>query len=127
MPIHDWTRVEAGIFHAFHMNWLTAISRALNHGLLPSDYYALPEQIAGGFGPDVLTLKKPGPKAPAPVPPPAPSDRVLTLATAPPKVRVRTRAEANRYAAKARILTIRHVSRHQVVAMIEIVSPGNKN
>ena len=50
MPIHDWTRVEAGIFHAFHHSWVEEIARALNRGLLPPDYYALPEQIAGGGG-----------------------------------------------------------------------------
>ena len=57
MPMHDWTRVEAGIFHAFHHRWISAISDVLNTGLLPQDYYALPEQIAAGFGPDVLTLQ----------------------------------------------------------------------
>jgi hypothetical protein len=56
MPIHNWTRVEAGIFHAFHHDWITEISCALNHGLLPSDYYALPGQIAAEFRPEVLTL-----------------------------------------------------------------------
>src|SRR5947209_12375567 len=84
MPIHDWTRVDAGIFHAFHHDWITEISRALNRGLLPAAYYALPEQLAGGLGPDVLTFK-------------------------------------------AKAVVIRHVSKHQVVAMVEIVSPGNKN
>ena len=57
MPVHDWTRVDAGIFHAFHHDWVTEISRALNRGLLPRSYYALPEQIAGGLGPDVLGLR----------------------------------------------------------------------
>jgi hypothetical protein len=37
------------------------------------------------------------------------------------------RSEANRYAAKAKIVAIRHVSNHQVVAMVETISPGNKN
>ena len=23
MPVHDWTRVDAGIFHAFHHDWIT--------------------------------------------------------------------------------------------------------
>src|SRR2546421_12094765 len=57
MPIHDWNRVEAGIFHHFHHDWITELARALNGGLLPEDYYALPEQQAAGFGPDVLTLQ----------------------------------------------------------------------
>jgi hypothetical protein len=21
MPVHDWTRVDAGLFHAFHQSW----------------------------------------------------------------------------------------------------------
>ena len=54
MPIHDWTRVEAGIFHDFHHEWISAITRALNTSLLPSQYYALAEQQASGFGPDVV-------------------------------------------------------------------------
>src|SRR4051812_28501831 len=49
MPIHDWTRVDAGIFHAFHHDWITEIARALNRGLLPTEYYALPEQLVVGF------------------------------------------------------------------------------
>jgi plasmid stability protein len=59
MPMHDWTRVAAGIFHAFHHNWITEMARVLNGGLLPDDYYALPEQQAAGFGPDVLALQSP--------------------------------------------------------------------
>src|SRR5690242_20728435 len=59
MPVHHWKGVEAGIFHAFHHGWIEEISRSLNRGLLPPDYYALPEQIAGGLGPDVLTLRQP--------------------------------------------------------------------
>ena len=54
MPMHDWTRVEAGIYHDFHHEWISEIKRALNRGLLPEDYYALAEQQAAGFGPDVL-------------------------------------------------------------------------
>src|SRR5712692_9855684 len=57
MPVHDWTRVDAGIFHHFHHDWITEIARALNRVLLPADYYALAEQHAAGFGPDVLTLQ----------------------------------------------------------------------
>src|SRR5947207_14376396 len=57
MPMHDWTKVPAGIYHAFHHRWISALSDELNGGKLPEDYYALPEQIAAGFGPDVLTLQ----------------------------------------------------------------------
>ena len=125
MPIHDWTRVEAGIFHAFHHDWTTEIARALNRGLLPSAYYALPEHLAGGLGPDVLTLCRPvrGDATSTA----EPTNGGVALALAPPRVRIRMQSEANRYAAKAKVVTIRHVSNHQVVALVEIVSPGNKN
>jgi len=125
MPIHDWSRVNAGIFHAFHHDWITELSRALNRGLLPRDFYALPEQVAGSLGPDVLTLRRPGQNGASP--PMAPSQGGVALAEAPPRVRLRMRSEANQYAAQAKAVTIRHVSNHQVVAMVEIVSPGNKN
>ena len=58
MPIHDWTRVTAGTWHDFHLAWITEIRNALNDGLLPPDYYAQAEQIAGLLGPDVLTLQE---------------------------------------------------------------------
>jgi hypothetical protein len=45
MPIHDWTRVDAGIFHSFHLHWVCEIGRVLNGGLLPADYYGLSETI----------------------------------------------------------------------------------
>jgi Protein of unknown function (DUF4058) len=125
MPVHDWTRVEAGIFHAFHHDWITQISRALNGGILPPTYYSLPEQFAGGLGPDVLTLRRPGANGTASAA--GPPEGGVALAVAPPKTRLRMRSEANRYAAKAKAVTIRHVSNHQVVAMVEIISPGNKN
>jgi hypothetical protein len=125
MPIHDWTRVDPGIFHAFHHDWITEISRALNRSLLPAEYYALPEQLAGGLGPDVLTLRRSGNNGSSPtLEPPAGG---IVLAAAPPRVRIRMRSDANQYAAKAKAIAIRHVSNHQVVAMVEIVSPGNKN
>src|SRR5437660_12713222 len=118
MPVHDWTRVDAGIFHAFHHDWITELSRALNRGILPQAYYALPEQIAGGLGPDVLTLRRPGANGTqADVPTP---DGGVALSVAPPKVRFRMRSEASQYAAKAKAVTVRHVSNHQVVAMVEV-------
>ena len=59
MPIHDWNRVKPSIFHDFHAEWLVQIKHALNGGVLPRDYYALAEQIAGDRTPDVLTLQRP--------------------------------------------------------------------
>ena len=30
MPIHDWTRVDANVFHDFHQTWSISIRNALN-------------------------------------------------------------------------------------------------
>lgn len=46
MPIHDWTRVDAGVFHSFYLGWISMLKKPLNNGLLPPDYYALAEQVA---------------------------------------------------------------------------------
>src|SRR5437588_185051 len=59
VPIHDWTKVPAGIFHDFHHEWISTIKRSVNQSLFGTSYYALAEQIAGGLGPDVLTLQRP--------------------------------------------------------------------
>jgi hypothetical protein len=124
MPIHDWTRVDAGIFHDFHHEWISTIKRALNGGLLPPGHYALAEQIAGGLAPDVLTLQAPANGPPAPVP--GGSTGAIALATAVPKVYFHTRTAIDYYAAKAKAVVIRHVSEHRIIAVIEVVSPGNK-
>ena len=59
MPLHDWSRVESGIFHAFHTAWITEIQNKLNAGLLPENYYALAEQHASDYVADVLALHVP--------------------------------------------------------------------
>ena len=45
MPVHNWTCVEAGIFHDFHHAWIEELKRALNGGILPGDYYALAQRV----------------------------------------------------------------------------------
>jgi hypothetical protein len=86
MPVHDWTRVEAGIFHSFHISWITHLGDALNGGLLPPDYYALGEKHVGHLVTDVLTLHASRPNGEPPPPPPGPAGG-LALADSPPKVR----------------------------------------
>src|SRR5262249_27023591 len=51
----------------------------------------------------------------------------IALATTPPKVFFHARTEIDVYAAKAKVIAIRHASNHRVVAVVEIVSPGNKS
>lgn len=57
MPIHDWTRVSAGTWHAFHLSWISEIQHTLNDGRMPPSYYAQAEQLIGPLGPDVLALQ----------------------------------------------------------------------
>ncbi|MHB1560004.1 MAG: DUF4058 family protein [Isosphaeraceae bacterium] len=127
MPIHDWTRVDAGIFHDFHLSWIAEIKRSLNTGVLPAGYYALAEQIAGGFEPDVLTLQGPVEAPSRAATAEAEPAGGIAVAEAPPAVDFHARLEIDVYAARARRIVIRHRSRHQVIAIIEIVSPGNKD
>ncbi len=122
MPIHDWTRVEPGIFHAFHVSWITELQGALNGGLLPPGYYALAEQHAGRIIPDLLTLEM---TSPQPRQPDFPSGGTL-VADAPPKAQRRHTIDASSIS-RQRSLAIRHVSEHRLVALIEIVSPANKD
>ena len=58
MPVHDWARADANVFHHFHQAWTVAICAQLNAGLLPSGYSALVEQHTGGLVPDVLALER---------------------------------------------------------------------
>lgn len=126
MAIHDWTRVKAGIFHAFHQQWIIALSNELNEHVLPPEYYALPEQHAAGFGPDVLTLQNaasgdlaaPGSDAGS-------ADRGVLLAA--PQVALTAETDMEFYRRKQTQVVVRHVSGDCVVAMIEVVSPGNKS
>lgn len=130
MPMHDWTRVDAGIYHAFHHEWISELSRALNRGLLPEDMYALPEQQAAGFGPDVLTLQDLA-KAPtvdtADLTVDLTAGGIATLARTKPKTTYYAQTPAEFHRRKKSSIVVRHVSGDRIVAMIEIVSPGNKN
>jgi hypothetical protein len=117
MPIHDWTRLEAGDFHHFHQTWVVAIGNTLNGGLLPPGYLAMVEQVTGRPIPDVVTLQTREPQE-------GPEGGVA-VATAPPTARVIARMERINYAKRADRVVIRH-GRGKVVAIIEIVSPGNK-
>jgi hypothetical protein len=118
MPIHDWTRVRANRFHDFHQTWTIAIRNALNAGRLPPGYFAMVEQQTGGPEADVITLELTPPAGSAP--------GGVAVAIQPPKTRFTTRNEAANYARKANRITVRHPD-GDVVAIIEVVSPGNKD
>jgi hypothetical protein len=119
MPIHDWSAAYPGLFHHFHQRWISAMSDRLNAGGLPIGYYALAEQYAQGQYPDVLTLER-GPRWQGPA-----NGGGVALIDTPPRTRFQARAEMEAYAARANLLAIYHPL-GEVVAVIEIVSPGNK-
>jgi hypothetical protein len=124
MPVHDRARVEAGIFHDFHTVWIGALRNALNEGLLPEGYYALAEQHAGQYITDVLTLHvspENGGHLPAGPPPGG-----TALAERPPRVRHK-QVIGPTALGRRRTLAIRHVSGHRLVALVEILSPANKD
>lgn len=126
MPVHDWTRVKAGVFHHFHHSWIEEIQRALNGGLLPRDFYAMAEQRTGMFGPDVLALELAKDHGDLPVSKTGGEAAESGLLLADPKSRVVVQGDLAFYRRKQNRIVIRHVSGDVVVAMIEIVSPGNK-
>jgi Protein of unknown function (DUF4058) len=129
MPVHDWTRVDAGIFHDFHTMWLVSLRNALKR-ILPPAYYAMTEQKALGYGPDVLTIgRSQSPTTNGSDNGPAETngyDGGIHVATAPPKVLISRSSDVPRNEYKRRWIAVRHVSGDRVVAILEVVSPGNK-
>lgn len=119
MPVHDWTRVDAGLFHDFHQSWSVEIKNALNNGLLPKGYYALVEQRVGGPEPDVIAVETGrGRKVKV-------ANSGTVAVAEPPRTRVVQSLAIGHYARKANRIMVRHAL-GAVVAVIEIVSPGNK-
>lgn len=120
MPIHDWTKVDSGIFHHFQQRWIARISDVLNDELLPEEYYVLDEQRSAPREPDDLTLRERGSdfsgdsKSPAMI-----HER--------PKTRFMVEPEAEIYAKKRNRAVVRHVSDDRIVAIVEVLSPGNKS
>jgi len=119
MPMHDWSKIPSGLFHHFHQDWSTELTRSLNRGPLPKGYSALIEQRAGPKEPDVLAIEEYRPRSPkANVGP-------LTATLERPTARVIRRTTKQIYATRANRIVIRH-KLGRIIAVIEIVSPGNK-
>ncbi len=125
MPIHDWSRVPSGLFHHFHQDWSIELARTLNRGLLPSNLSALVEQRAGVKEPDILAIEDYAPL----------NDRETsslesragsTATMEAPASRIVQRSSEEIYAGRANRIVVRH-HLGRIVAVIEIVSPGNKD
>lgn len=123
MPVHDWTRVSDGTFHDFHYSWVLEIKRAVKP-LLPEGYYVMAEQIGADLGaPDVLTLQLENQETESV----GPLAGTATLTEAPPAVHTRATIARDAYSRMQRTAVIRHTSGDRIVAMVEILSPGNKS
>jgi hypothetical protein len=156
MGVHDWSRVDDGTFHHFHHSWIEEIQRALNGGLLPEWLYALAEQQVSEFGPDVLALQAPDaagrtvpekgsdplrqfengssfdlpPKGQTPFRAASESSESggdTGLLVAPPRVAMTVQGSQDFYTQRQKSVAIRHASDDRIVAIVEVVSPGNKS
>ena len=109
MPIHDWTQVYEGLFHDFHQSWSIHIKNALNAGLLPQDMSAMVERSKSIKVTKVLAIPSGG-----------------TLLLEPPVAQIVRKSTKETYADSANRIVIKHKI-GRTVAVIEIVSPGNKS
>lgn len=123
MPMHNWTRVKAGVYHNFHFRWIAAIMDRLNAGLLPAGYFAMGELSIGQPETGVVALETFADATPR-------RDDEGEVATV--QVRPLTRfvvqypSDAQRYARKTHCVVVRH-ELGKIVAVVEVMSPGNKD
>jgi Protein of unknown function (DUF4058) len=119
MPMHDWTKVPAGLFHDFHQSWSIRIKDALNAGRLPKGVSALVEQRSGPLETDVLAVER------RTRPQPSALDGGIAVRQR-PAARIVRRTDKAAYSERAnRVVVKHHLGR--IIAVIEIVSPGNKD
>jgi hypothetical protein len=127
MPMHDWTRVGTYVYHDFHGDWIYSIRRVLNNGVLPPGYYAMAEQVTRTIGPDVLTLQAQPPSNLPGNEQQSNREGQLAVTETPPLVRMIGVAPSRPPRFRQRRVAIRHSSADRLIAIIELVSPGNKS
>lgn len=121
MPVHDWTQVYSGIFHDFQQSWSIRIKDHLNANLLPQGVLALVEQKTGIVEPDVLSVdtwvgsndESWG-------------SRGGNATSKTPLTRIVQKSTKEHYANQANRIVVQQKLGH-TIAVIEIVSPGNKD
>jgi len=115
MPLHDWTDLPE--WERMHINWLTEIARGLRADLPPVYRAVIGSRPLVAFGPELGKLDVPGtkgkaashhPPATPPTTPPAPD---VEVAGAPREKGISVRVECD----------------GQLVAVVELVSPRNKD
>jgi hypothetical protein len=125
MPMHDWSKVEPSKYHAMHYEWISQILKLLNSGLLPEEFYALPETRFGKREGDAVTLQideineelwdqrveK---------------QQIQSAAILAPRTSTVSLKDHEHYGRKTNRIAIRN-ERERIVAVIELVSSGNKS
>jgi hypothetical protein len=119
MPIHDWTKVPAGLFHHFHQDWSIEIARTLNRGRLPKGVDALVEQRSGPLEADVLAIERRQRATDERL------DGRVAILERPVTWMVRRTTKEIVSDRANRIVIKHHLGR--IIAVIEILSPGNKD
>ena len=129
MPIHDWSRVDAGVFHDLHVTWIAGLKSMLNERLLPDPFYAIAEPALGEAIPDILTLQSDRPPSGGAISGRSALDdsRDSAVENAPVPVIVQDLEPADPYLLLSRHILIRESLREdRTVAVVELVSRGNK-
>jgi hypothetical protein len=111
----------AGIAHRYR-DWRgedVVVSEETLNAILPKSYYAMAEQVNGGFGPDILALqlRLPGGGDQPITSPDEANSAVLTRAR--PRTRIGKETEGEFYQRKQRAVTIRHISGDRLVAVVD--------
>ncbi|MBW3540087.1 MAG: hypothetical protein KY476_07450 [Planctomycetes bacterium] len=125
MPLHDWTRVPAGLFHDFHQSWSIRIKDALNAGILSPGMIALVEQRSGPVEADVLAIE--GRRRDAG----GESSSAATATLEAASTAIVRRSSRQTYATRANRIVVRHhlgriVAVIDLVAHIEPIAVGDK-
>lgn len=120
MPMHDWSRIPPGLFHDFHQTWTIQIKLTLNAGILPKSISALIEQRSGPWKSAIFDIERLGePRAEI-------GKHAGGTVLAPPVTRFVGRTSKQIYATRANRIVVKH-RLGRTIAVIEIVSPGNKD
>ena len=112
MPIHNWGKTSHSHFHSFlHHGWVWQIMKYLNKSALPTGYLAVAEKNVGPYIADVVTTQEDDVESYNSFPSLTP-----TLVVAAPT-----------FTTVGKCISIYDREKAKIVAVIEIVSPGNKN
>ena len=112
MPLHHWPNPRVP-WRSFHNHWIVRLVEYLNQGILPDGFQARPTEFIVGIEPDILLLQQadnPTSNGPQPALREATTTAVLPPPADHPIVGIYSAYDTSR-----------------LVAVIEIVSPGNKD